>query len=424
MAKLIFISNENRLSFIFNFGTKSIMTRYVVLGGYGEMGKIASRDLAETAKNSEIIIVGRDLLKADAYAKYLAALQKTNGNKNTVTARAADAKDKEKLATILKGADVCVNCSQYSMNLEVMNACLKAGCHYLDLGGLYHMTLKQLKLHSQFKKKNLIAILGCGSTPGITNVMAGHGAKYFDKIHEIKVRFGGYDYTKYKWHFVVPYSMYTVFEEFSDKPALFTKGKMKFVEPVSNQEKEIFPQPVGEVTCFATLHSELATFPISFNKKGIQECSFKLAFPEDFVHDVKFMIDTGMNSREPIEVGGRKIVPVDVTVKELSRFTPDHAGVLINDLEYVRVRISGKVKGKDSELTIDCLTKSDSHQGTASGGLDTGVPPSIIAQMIASREINEIGVLPPEICVPAQKFFEELKKRKMTIYETWKKEIN
>ena len=286
------------------------------------------------------------------------------------------------------------------------------------------MTLKQLKLNKEFKNHNLIAILGCGSTPGITNVMAGYGANHFDKIHEIKVRFAGYDYTKYKWHFVVPYSMYTVFEEFSDKPALLTKGKMKFVEPVSQQEKEIFPEPIGEATCFATLHSELATFPISFQAKGIKECSFKLAFPEDFIHDVRFMIDSGMSSKTPIEIGGRKVVPENMTVKELNRFTPDQAGVKINDLEYVRVAIRGAIKGKESEIIMDCMTKSNPKYNMPAGAVDTGVPPSIIAQMIASEQIQKFGVLPPETCVPAELFFAELKKRGMTIYRTFKREMN
>lgn len=404
------------------------MKKFVVLGGYGEMGKITARDLAETAQNAEIIIAGRDHRKAQEYARELSMPNIVRQNENKIIGIKTDVSDLDALAGLLKDADVCINCTQYSMNLDVMQACLKTKCHYLDLGGLFHMTLKQLKLHVKFKKAKLTAILGCGSTPGITNVMAGYGASKFDSIHEIKVRFAGYDHTKYKWHFVVPYSMYTVFDEFSDKPALFTKGHMKFIAPISLQEKEVFPEPIGEVKCFATLHSELATFPISFKDKGISECSFKLAFPEDFVHDVKFMIETGMSSKQPINIGGRTVVPLEVAVKELNRFMPEHAGVKVNDLEYVRVSITGTVrekgKNKNAELIIDCLTHSNPKWNTPAGTIDTGVPPSIIAQMIASKKIKQRGVLPPETCVPAQAFFAELKKRNITIHETWKKEIN
>jgi lysine 6-dehydrogenase len=45
------------------------------------------------------------------------------------------------------------------------------------------------------------------------------------------------------------------------------------------------------------------------------------------------------------------------------------------------------------------------------GALDTGVPPSIVAQMIGVNQITARGVLPPEQVVPAEPFFQELAKR-------------
>src|SRR3989338_3547347 len=131
------------------------MKKFVVLGGYGEMGRITSRDLAETSKDSEIVIAGRDLHKAKEYAKELAHLPIVKKNGNKIIGISADANNVDSLAKILSKADVCLNCSQYTMNLQVMEACLKAKCNYLDLGGLFHMTLKQLKLNKEFKNHNL-----------------------------------------------------------------------------------------------------------------------------------------------------------------------------------------------------------------------------------------------------------------------------
>ena len=53
-----------------------------------------------------------------------------------------------------------------------MRACLEAGCHYIDLGGLYWLTGRQLELHDEFEQAGLLALLGMGSSPGKTNVMA------------------------------------------------------------------------------------------------------------------------------------------------------------------------------------------------------------------------------------------------------------
>jgi len=53
-----------------------------------------------------------------------------------------------------------------------MQACLVAGCHYMDLGGLYHVTAEQLKLSKDFAERGLLALLGIGSAPGKTNLLA------------------------------------------------------------------------------------------------------------------------------------------------------------------------------------------------------------------------------------------------------------
>ena len=70
------------------------------------------------------------------------------------------------------GCDVLVNCASYRVNLDAMRACLEAGCHYIDLGGLYWLTGRQLELHDEFERAGLLALLGMGSSPGKTNVMA------------------------------------------------------------------------------------------------------------------------------------------------------------------------------------------------------------------------------------------------------------
>ncbi len=388
------------------------MKTYFVLGGYGEMGRIASRDLVETAKNAKIIIAGRDEAKAKRYARKLG---------RNVMGIAADAQKTDEFAAILKkhNVDIVVNCALYYYNLDVMKACLAAGCHYADLGGLFHMTKKQLKLHKKFRQKKLTAVLGMGSTPGITNVLAAYGSRFMDRINAIHVRFAGYGWSHPKTHFVVPYTMYTVFDEFTSKPAVFKNGKMIFVKPMSGRSEEYFPEPIGKVTTFHTLHSELATFPSSFRKKGLTQCDFKVSFDEDFIHDVELLIEAGIASKKYVTIGGMKVRPVDVAVKELNRLIPDNAN--IKDIEYVRVTMQGKKNNKDAELVLDCLAHSNQKWRAAAGDIDTGCPPSIVAQFIANGKMKQRGVLPPELCVPPGLFFKELKKRGMEIFTTLKR---
>src|SRR5205823_4371059 len=73
-----------------------------------------------------------------------------------------------------------------------------------------------------------------------------------------------------------------------------------------------------------------------------------------------------------------------------------------NDYEIARVIV-------DDKLVIDCHARSSKH--ASAGDIDTACPASIVAQMVATGRITQRGVLPPEVAVPVEPFFEELRKR-------------
>ncbi len=369
------------------------------------MGRVIVIDLFETFKG-EVIVAGRNEKKAKKF---------TNSFKSKkVKWVQLDINEHEKLTQILRDYDVVINATQYNMNLKVMAAALAAGVDYVDLGGLFHMTRKQLKLDRKFKKAGVTAVIGCGATPGITNVMAAYGSRFFDRINSIHIQFANKDYTKYNMPFVVPYSMRTIFDEFSTKPAVFLNGGIEFVEPMSGAEEINFPRPVNRATCFYTLHSEVATFPSSFGVKGIKNCSFKGGFERDFVDKVKFLIDTSLASENPVHYDNCMIVPRDFTVKMLNRFIPENARV--NDIEFLRVELVGEKSNRKKRLVVYCKSISNKKWNIPAGSWDTGTPPSIVAQMLVNGDITKNGVLPPELCVNPEIFFKELAKRQIRIF--------
>lgn len=386
-----------------------VITKIVVLGGYGEMGQVISRDLSETAKKFQIVIAGRDRNKAAALAKSF--------KKRNVVSAGVDAADKQQMKRLLRGAKVLINATNYYSNVKVMEAALYAGVHYVDLGGLYHVTLKQLKLNSMFKKKKLIAVIGCGSTPGITNLMAHYGAERLKRIDSIEIAFADKDYTDYRGlPFVVPYSMYTVFDEFTKRPAVFRNGKMEFAKPLSGEKSVDFPEPVGRVQCRYSLHSELATFPERFKEKGLRNCSFRGGWDPDFVKQVKFLISTGFASVDQIVVKGAKVVPRDVTVALLNKFIPSNK-IKIDDIEILKVELIGSEKSVEKRIVMYCKAKTNKKWNISAGSWDTGVPPSIMAQLIAAGKITAHGVLPPgSEHINPKEFFRELKKRGIEVY--------
>ena len=104
------------------------MTRVAILGAGGTIAPAIVRDLAESDEVQEMLLVDLDQEKA------LAIADRHGGGKASV-------------ADGVAGADVVVNSAGYRINLDAMRSSLEAGAHYVDLGGLYWMTGKQLELH-------------------------------------------------------------------------------------------------------------------------------------------------------------------------------------------------------------------------------------------------------------------------------------
>lgn len=382
--------------------------KYVVLGGAGAMGRITVRDLFETDPTAEIVI-------ADFNQEAASRLASTFRSRR-VTATFADLRDKNSLRKAMKGGFVVINSTPYIFNVPVMEAALKSGVHYIDLGGLFHVTRKQIKLHSRFKKAGLLALLGMGAAPGITNIMAADAASQLDQVHGIHIRLGASDLTRYdrKVPISVSYSLDTILDEFSYPPAVFEKGRFRFVEPMSGVEEHRFPNPVGLQKPMHTIHSEVATLPLSFQKKGIREVTFKIAFDQEFTERVRFLKDLGFASRERFANSKMNFVPREILMKLISHLPKEKPVGPIRQYEVIRSIVLGKEEGKKVGWIVDCHTRGMPEWGIGLD-IDTGAPPSIAAQMLARGEIVNRGTLPPEGTVPPDLFFRELRRRKMQI---------
>lgn len=186
-----------------------------------------------------------------------------------------DARDPESVWRAVAGASVCVNCADYRLNLDVMRGCLSAGASYVDLGGLFHMTGKQLELDRDFRERGLTAILGMGSAPGKTNLLARAAVD----------RLGAEPAAMHIWAvtrdpaaadhpFPAPYSVRTLRDELQLRPMVVAEGELRDVEPLSGEAEREFPEPIGRAEGIYTLHSELATLPARY--PSLREATFRL----------------------------------------------------------------------------------------------------------------------------------------------------
>lgn len=368
--------------------------KIAVLGGPGLMGRAIVRDLLESKGVSEVLVADIDLTKAE----WLVNQYKDK----RLTAVQADVSKPDDLAKRIKDVDVVINSTWVHNCHDVLLGCLKAEVHLVDLGGLYHTTLKQLAIHDKVKAADIINVSGCGAAPGITNMYAAHAAQELDEIINFHSRpgvsGGG-----------VTYSIRTVIDELTLDAVIFRDGEYKFVPPISGQEIMNFPDPVGELVGFYSIHGELSTVARSF--PSIKKLDVKLSFPADMLHAFETLLNFGLTSEEPIMVRNQSVVPKDFLISLLSQPTGDSAGEEEREWVILRGIAEGKREGKMVRITYDCINQGSEKWNLGGVAWGTAVPPSVVAQMIAKGMVTERGVLGPEACVPVGPFFDELSKR-------------
>jgi saccharopine dehydrogenase-like protein len=186
-----------------------------------------------------------------------------------------DASDPASVARGVEGAAVVVNAADYRLNLPVMRGALEAGAHYVDLGGLYHVTGQQLALDGEFAERGAGALLGMGSAPGKTNLLtAAAVARLGEEPRSIEIWAAARDPAAAEHPFPAPYSVRTLLDELQMKPIVVEGSEVREVEPLSGEAERDLPQPVGRAKGIYTLHSELKTLPQAF--PTLESASFRL----------------------------------------------------------------------------------------------------------------------------------------------------
>jgi saccharopine dehydrogenase-like NADP-dependent oxidoreductase len=304
-----------------------------------------------------------------------------------------------------------------------MKAALEGNCHYLDLGGLYHMTKEQLPLSDHFKAKKLTAVAGMGATPGTTNVMTEAACRELDTIKSIDIACGGAEFVVASNHpFDPPYMLDTMLDEYTKDAMVFENGKMSARSPLAEHKTIEFPDPVGSQSAIYTLHSELATMPENYKAKGVRGVTFRLALPKELHEKFKLFCELGFGGTEPVTTPEGTFTPRKLLAHMIGRI-PSMRGEP-DDCEMLLIDVKGSKAGNDVLIRMLETAHADKERKISAGDLNTGVPPSIVAQMLVRGDVKEHGVLPPELCIDPDLYFEELKKRKIDVTKTVRQAIS
>ena len=345
-----------------------------VLGAGGTLAPAIVRELAESEEVANMLLLDLDGDRAEALAAERGA--------GRAMAQAIDAGEPFELARALTGSDVLVNAAAYRVNLDAMEACLAAGCHYIDLGGLYWMTLRQLELHPRFEAAGLTALLGMGSSPGKTNLMAALAtAELGGTPAKIEVCAAGRDPSA-KGRFSPPYALRTLLDELTLPPVVLRAGEPVELDPLAPGGEVDFGDPIGRADTIYTLHSELATFGESF---GAQEVSFRLSLAPELLERLIGLVG---EAEEQVARAGAEAVPPSSLTTSVHLVT---------------------ASTEQRSVTVRALTRP--HLGLGGSIVSTAAPAAAAVRLLARGKLCARGVLAPERAIDPAAMFSELEAR-------------
>jgi saccharopine dehydrogenase (NAD+, L-lysine-forming) len=403
----------------------------IFIVGVGAQGSTIARRMDEHPAAAEIICADYDL---DAAQKLSSSLQKAK-------AVQLDAGEVNNVIQAAQGCDLVVNGLPLEYNLIIMEAALALNASYVDLAGpmekigfVESYRLIFAEWHPKFKAKGLTALVGCGSSPGLANLIARESVDKLDRCDRI----GIYVYEGVWTRRFTPFwwSPEVAFGDMAFKTFRFENGNIIADKPFSRPVMMKFRGIERPIYMVDHEHDEPVTMGLLADKvlKGVKNVEFKYGGPQ--VELSESLYKMGLLSNEPVAVGGAKIAPLDLVLKlcpPAPKF-PDEIkaiideGLLLEEAAFL-VRVEGDKD--DQPVIIDCYVNSPGlvdafeKSGLSHEAYLTGQCAAVFVKMLVDDAFTESGLFVPEQ-LPAdarQYCFQELAELDITVDEIVEKRI-
>ena len=242
------------------------------------------------------------------------------------TAATVDAGDADAVAALARThrSDVIVNACDPRFNPPIFRAAFDASCTYLDMA----MTLsqphptqpyarvgvmlgdEQLAASAEWEQAGLLALVGIGVEPGLSDVFARYAADHlFSEIDEIGIRDGS-NLTIDGYDFAPTFSIWTTIEECLNPPVVWEKERGWFTtEPFSEAETFVFPEGIGAVECVNVEHEEVVLIPRWVDCNRV---TFKYGLGDQFIQVLRTLHLLGLDSKERVRVRDVDVAPRDL----------------------------------------------------------------------------------------------------------------
>ena len=379
------------------------MTVFLVLGGAGDMGSAAVRDLVFSGV--ERVIVG-DFNKV-ATEKLV---ERVKGGDTEVEGTYVNVNDKKNLIDAIVQSDLVINTVGpfYKYENTVVDATMEAGKDYVDICDDHDATLRVLEREKEIAKGKSRILIGMGWTPGITNVLARAGYDSLETTTDINIGWSG-SAADASGIAVISH----VFHAVTGEVPMYLDGKLEYV-PARQFKREIdFPDPISRLETYFVGHPEPITIPRYL--KGVNNVTLRGALTPDWQnHLVSQFADIGLTEDKVVKVGNMEVSSRD--------FLASFVHQTMEQFKSGGVEVSGfwvEVIGqKDGKKTTIEFSGADKMQKL------TGWSASIGAQDISRNKNLRPGLYAPEGAIDPPFFIAELKRRNISVKRTVKIEDN
>ena len=372
------------------------MSRVLIIGAGGVGRVVAHKCAALRGVFTDICLASRTLSKAQQIASEV---------KGGIEIAQLDADRVSDTVALIRSfnAELVIHVALPYQDLAIMDACMEAGVDYLDTANYEPPDQARFEYRWQwdyqqrFQSAGLMALLGSGFDPGVTNVFCAYAQKHlFDEIHEVDIldcNAGDHGHP-----FATNFNPEINIREVTAPGRYWEQGQWKQTETLSVSREFDFPE-VGLRRAYLMYHEELES--LSLHLKGLKRIRFWMTFGEAYLNHLKVLENVGMTGIEPVSFQGQEIIPLQF----LKVILPDPAslGPRTQGQTCIGCLIHGVKEGKPRRIFLyNVCDHRACYQEVKSQAVSytTGVPATIGAKQILTGQWRQPGVFNMEQCDP------------------------
>ncbi len=362
----------------------------VLIIGAGGVSQVVTHKCAQVPEVfSEITLASRTKSKCDHIAAQI---------KREIRTEQVDADNVPELIALIKKVkpDLLINVALPYQDLHIMEACLQTGVNYLDTANYEPPEVAkfeyrwQWELQKRFEEAGLMALLGSGFDPGVTNVytkwILKHQLDDIELLDIIDCNAGDHGQP-----FATNFNPEINIREVTAKGRYWLNGEWQETPPLSIKRSFDFPEGIGAKNIYLMYHEELESLVKHF--PGIKQARFWMTFGDSYLKHLEVLQNVGMTRIDPVMYEGKEIIPLQFLKAVLP--DPSSLGPLTHGRTCIGCIGRGKKDGKSKAVYVyNICDHEDCYREVGSQAISytTGVPAMIGAKMMLTGKWQGKGV--------------------------------